>query len=653
MNDGEIVKQARDRIAEAIDADRENREHALDDLQHLVGEGQWPENVRAEREASNRPCLTINRLPQFLRQVTGDIRRLNPAIDILPGDDGASDDAAEIIEGLVRQIEYKSGATNTYEGAAESAAACGMGFWRVRADWEDDYSFTQEVRIERISNPFSVYFDPAARAPTREDANWCFVTQSMTREAFVEAYPDAIVVDAGHDAENDGLHHWHGSDSVVVGEYFWIETQETEIGLMADGTVIQKPNAEMNVVRKRKATTRKVMWAKVSGKEVLEGPQEVASKFIPVVAVMGEELPVDDKVYRSSVIRHAKDPQRLYNYWRSAQTELVALQPKAPFLVTPKQIQGFETFWGQANNSNRAYLPYNPDDKAGMPSRSMPPVSSQGMTQEVMTAAEDMKATTGIYDSGLGQRSNENSGVAIRQRQMESDISTSIYTDNLARAIEHSGRIIVSMIPRVYDTNRLIRVVAKDGTQRQEEINGLQITQDGVQMVNDLRAGKYDVRVNVGPNYTTKRQESAASMMDFIRSMPSAGPMIMDLVAKNMDWPGADQIADRLKKALPPGMTAPEDMTPEEQQAMQAAMQQQQQQQQVQQAALQIQMQKAAAEAKEADADAQKAQTEAAQAALELAMQNGQMNAAIDQAVNAAVARALQGAFQPRMGPNF
>lgn len=664
MNKDDLVKRAREHMAEAIDADRENREHALDDLQQLIGEGQWPENVRQEREAAGRPCLTINRLPQFLRQVTGDIRQLNPAIQILPGDEVANEDTAEIIAGLVRQIEYKSGASNIYEAAAESAAACGMGFWRIRADWEDDSSFTQEIRIERICNPFSVYFDPAARHPTRADADWCMVTESMDREAFQEAYPDAALIDAAHDAENDGLQHWSMDTSIVVAEYFWIETEEIDIGLMRDGTVVEKPVAALDIVRKRKAQRRTVMWAKITGKEVLEGPQEVASKHIPVVAVMGEELPVEDKVYRSSVIRHAKDPQRLYNYWRSAQTELIALQPKAPYVVTTKQVAGLEEFWNEANNANRPYLPYNPDPSAPAPQRATPPVSSQGMAQEIMTAAEDMKATTGIYDAGLGQRSNEQSGVAIRQRQMESDVSTSIYTDNLAQSIEHSGRIIVGMIPRVYDTHRFVRLMGEDGAQKQEQINGLQITQEGVMPINDLKSGRYDVRVSVGPNYSTRRQETAESMMQFIQALPNAAPMVMDLVAQNMDWPGADLIAKRLKKALPPGMVDPEDMSPEEQQAAQQAMQQQAEQMQLQQQAqmlefakLQAETQETAADAAHTQAETQKTQVEAAQAALELALQNGQINAAINQAVNAAVARALQmqGQMQQAqmMGPQY
>lgn len=640
MKKDDIIAAALDRMSEAVDADRENREEALHDLEASAG-FQWPDSIRQAREAEGRPCLTINRLPQFVRQVTGDIRNMNPAINVMPGDTDASTEVAEIYEGIIREIQYRSDASSVYEAAGESAAACGMGYFRIRTEYEDNESFNQTIRVERIHNPFSVYFDPKARMSTREDADYCFITEQMKKQTFEETYPNAAIVDMENDAETDGLEHWQDQGSVVVAEYFWKEPDEYEIGLLASGQVVRDPVAPLNIVRKRKVKAHKVMWAKISGKDVLEGPQEIPSQYLPVVGVMGEELHVGDRVIRTSVIRFAKDPQQLYNYWRSAQTELVALQPKAPYLVTPKQVAGFETFWNQANDSNRPYLPYSPDDKApNPPQRATPPIASQGMMQEVMTAAEDLKGTTGVYDAALGNASNEKSGVAIRQRQMESDISTSIYSDNVAKAVACAGRIIVDMIPKVYDTHRVLRILGKDDTEKLVEVNGLQMTMEGPQQVNPL-AGKYDVKVSVGPNYTTKRQEAAESMIEFVRAIPQAGAVTSDLIAKNMDWPGADEFAERLKKTLPPQFRDPEDMTPEEQQQMQAAMQEEQQVKQLMQRREMSEIAKGEAEAIEAGHDAQKAQFEVFQQQLEVAAQSGELNAAIAQIVQMEVQRAM------------
>lgn len=640
-----LLKLARDRMGEAVDADQENRLEQMDDLEKLVGD-QWPNEIRTEREADQKPCLTINRLPQFVRQVTGDIRRMNPAINITPADGLATKETAEIIEGLVRHIEYRSDASSVYEQSAESAAACSIGYFRILNEWEDDGSFDQEILIKRIRNPFSVYFDPSAELPTREDADFVFITEPMRKEDFEKAYPKAQTTDAPTDGSTDGLENWMQQGQVVVAEYYWKEPVTKTIWQMPDGRVVdEEPQIPEVVTRSREVKTHKVMWAKITAHDVLEGPKEQPTKLLPVLAVTGEEWHVGDRVRRSGVIRYAKDAQQMYNYWRSASTEVVALQPKAPYMVTVKQIKGLERFWNDANKKNRPYLPYNPDDKAGAPSRAQPPVSSSGMMQEIMNAAEDMKATTGIYDAGLGNASTEKSGVAIRQRQMESDVATSIYSDNMAKAIAACGRIILEMIPKIYDTHRMIRIIGKDDTEEMVPINGVIVENGRVERVNDLTIGKYDVRVSVGPNYSTRRQETAEGMLEFIRAIPGAAQITGDLVAKAQDWPDADQFADRLKKMLPPEMQEDGDMTPEQAQLQAAAQQIQQMQQYIEQMQQQPEIRKADAEATEAEADAQKAGVEAAQASLELAMQNGQMNAAIEQIVQQQVARALEGAF--------
>lgn len=626
MTDDDITKHAVDRLRRAITADLVNRDHGLDDLKNLSGD-QWPEEIRQERDDEGRPCLTINGLPQFLRQVTGDLRQMNPSINIIPADQNTSQETAELVEGLVRHIQYRSDASSVYESAAESAAACGMGFFRVRAEYEGPDTFNQEILVEYIHNPFSVYVDPDARKSTREDAMWMLITQHMTKEDFDAQYPGKSHSHVDQDGIGDGLEYWRDGDDVVIAEYFWKEPVKTTLGLLEDGTVVRPPFGRLKPVRTRKVTSYKVMWAKVSGADVLEGPQEIPCEHIPVVGVMGEELFVGTEVRRSSVIRFAKDPQRLYNYWRSAQTELVALQPKAPFLVTPTQISGFETFWNEANNSNRPYLPYKPDEKAANPpARAVPPIVSQGMMQEVSLAAEDMKRTTGIYNASLGDRSNETSGVAIRQRQMESDVSTSIYADNMGKAIAHCGRIIVDMIPRIYDTARVLRIVGEDDDEQMVPVNQPVLDQYGQQQtINDLTIGKYDVRVAVGPNYATKRQETAEMMMEFIKAFPPAGAVTADLVAQNMDWPGADKFAERLKKVLPPGIAEDQGQPdPMQAQQMQMQMQAQQAAQQMAQMAEQLKLRQEAAKAEEAEADAMRARFEAQKAQVELAMMASQ-----------------------------
>ena len=661
MKNADILALGRTRMAEAINADRENREDALDDLEFISG-NQWTEEDRRAREADLRPTPTINRLPRFVRQVTGDIRKLNPAIKVLPADGTATPEIAKIYEGLTRQIESDCNASTVYEGAAESAAQCGIGGFRLLTEYESEDSFDQIIKIKRIHNPLSVYWDPAAREPTRADAKFVFITDQMKVEDFKTAYPKEPENDADHDGQTDGMEHWQEDGRVVVAEYIWKQGYKDTIGLMPDGSVVSDPKTE-GVVRKREVERTKVMWAKISGDRVLEGPTEMPCNHIPVVAVVGEEMHIGKRIVRTSVIRHAKDPQMIYNFYAAAQTEVVSLQPKSPFLVTTKQVAGLEKFWNAANKVNRPYLPYNPDEKAGAPQRVASAIASGGIMQEMMRAEDDMKATTGIYDAALGGRSNEQSGVAIRQRQLESDVSTSIYTDNLSKAIEHCGRILVSMIPRVYDTERTLRIIGDNDQEDMVTVNRTVRGLYGDEVFNAMDAGRYDVRVTVGPNYTTRRQETAESMMQFVQAFPAAGQVAGDLIAKSMDWPEAEKLAERLKKVLPPGVISIEDMPEDEQQA---AMQAQQQQQQVQaqqaqfaQTMQQLEARKQAAEATEAEADAQKTaveveatKIEVAQAQLQLALESGQINEMIGRIVQDQVIRVLQGTMQTGFGPN-
>lgn len=643
MTNEELILLARERMDEAYSADQPHRERAEDDLKFVIGE-QWDEEERLLRESEGRPCLTINIMAQNVRQVTGQIRSLNPAIRVTAADSAASKDTAEIIEGMVRHIEYKSDASSIYEAATESAAACSMGFWRVRADYCDGDTFDQEAMIERIYNPFSVFLDPFAKHPTRMDARYGFIVEEMPKETFTEQYPDASPVDVTSDHTIPNVNQWGSAEKVVVAEYFWIEEKTHEIGLLPSGQVIKGPFPKgLQIGKRRTVKTPQCMWAKISGKDVLEGPMEFPCRYIPIIAVTGEEWHLGEQTYRSSVIRYAKDPQVLYNYARSTQAEVVGMQPKSPYVLTADQIAGHEDMWAQAGSTNRPYLVYNSDPEAGPPSRVQPPVSSEAMMTESQVAAEDIKRTTGIYDASLGARSNETSGRAILARKEESQNSTSVYADNMVKAITHTGCILVDMIPRIYDAQRIVRVLGEDGQEKMETINAMLILDGEAYPVNDMTVGKYDVRVQVGPSYTSKREESRAGMEELFRADPSAVPLIRDLYVQSMEWEHADRAAERFRKTLPPGVAeeVEEEMTPEQQEAKQAQMMQQQQEMQMQQEAQAIAKAKAIAEVKKAEAEAREAEADAQLKEIEVAATSGQIRQLVEGSVERAVAQVL------------
>ena len=638
----DILEDARERMDEAHSADQMHRERAEDDLRFVIGE-QWDDADKREREMEGRPCLTFNILAQHVRQVTGQIRSLNPAIRVSPADSAANKDTAAVIEGMIRHIENRSDASSVYEAATESAAACSLGYWRVRADYCDGDTFDQEAMIERIYNPFSVFFDPFAKHPTRKDAQWCLVVEEMPKEDFEEQYPDAKPVDVTSNHKFAGIQHWGNAESVVVAEYFWIEMVEHEIAQLPSGQIVRGPLPK-GIAFNRKRTVREpqVKWAKISANDVLEGPIDFPCRYIPIVAVTGEEWHLGEETYRSSVIRFAKDAQRMYNFARSTQAEVTALQPKAPYMVSTVQVAGLEDVWAEAGTKARPYLPYNPDPLAGKPDRVSPPIASQALLSEMQVSAEDIKRTTGIHDASLGARSNETSGKAILARKEEGQNATSIYADNMVKAVSHTGTILVDMIPRIYDTKRVVRILGEDGQAKAETINDIMLHQDGIVPVNDMKVGKYEVNVAVGPSFSARREETRAGMEEFFRAYPAAAPILGDLYAKTLEWTDSDRAAERLRKLLPPGIAEePEDMTPEQQQMKAQEAQQQQMQAQDQQEAQAIAKAKALADAnkseadaRRADAEARKAEFEAQKLEIEVAAMSGHIKALVEDSVS-------------------
>lgn len=619
MAEGEkdaLIKQIRENIDDAWEHDKENRTEASTDLAFLSGD-QWPDTVRRQREAADRPVLTINRLPQFVRQITNDIRQADIAIQAAPEDGDSDPKLAEVYDGLLRLIQYQSSAKHVFSTAAEHQAGCGIGWFRVDTRYVDDEAFDQEIVLRAIQNPLSVFCDPGAVLPDRSDAHWIAVTESIPKKSFERRFPgkSQTSLEAPIDLPEHGVS-WMTSDDVLVAEYWVKEPYKKTIALLQTGETVDAdklasiPGAAMMVAKLREVTCHKIMQYLVSGADILEGPHEWPGKYIPIIPVVGGEFPLERKTYRYSAIRFARDPQQLYNFYRTSNAEVIALQPKAPWLVTTKMIGAFKALWDRAHKANLPYLPYEIDPAAptAAPKREAPPAMSPAMANEAMIAAEDMKATTGIYDAALGAKSNETSGVAIGRRQLEADVANYHFADNLQRSLEHAGRVLIDLIPKVYDNERVVRLIGQGDQEQFVPINKVVHGPDGLPVViNDLSTAKYDVRVTMGRSYATKRIEAAESMTEFMRAVPQAAPVIMDLFAKAMDWPEADEIAKRLKAMVPPQALIDPDNPPPAPPPDPM--------QQMQMAGVEAEVRKANAEADKAEAEVQKTVVETRKAA--------------------------------------
>ncbi len=566
-NSKNIAKMVRDCIEQSYDHDKVNREEAATDLNFLAG-NHWPDAVKAERERDGRPMITVNRLPQFVKQVTNDIRQADIAIKVRPEDDDTDPELAKIYDGLIRQIQYRSSAKHVYSQAAEHQAACGIGWFRVTTEYVDDMAFDQEILIKGIRNPLSVYCDPAAVEPDRSDAMWIAVTEMIPKEAFKERWPKAkdVDVELPSNVMETRPFFWSTDETVRIAEFWRKVPEKRRLALFQDGSTVDitdfdefKRQMLPPIVKERDCDTYKVEMYRVSGAEILDGPHEWAGRDIPLIPVIGAEFPLEEKVYRYGVIRFARDPAQLYNYYRTAHAELLALQPKAPYLVETEMLgdPDVKKIWDMAGKKNLPYLPYLRTESGNKPERLAPPQPSVAMVNEGQLAAEDMKATTGVYDAALGQRSNETSGVAIGRRQQESDTANYNFIDNLQRSLEHCGRILIDLIPKVYDNERVIRLMPEHGGEGDEEavrINTMIMAMDGQpMMMHDLSAGSFDIRVTIGKAYATRRMEAAEGLFEFAKALPPQHQAaVVDLIAKNIDVPEADEMAKRLRRMVPP-----------------------------------------------------------------------------------------------------
>jgi hypothetical protein len=561
-----LIEEAKKRFKAGLEAEEKNRRRALEAIKFRALQ-QWPDDVKNARENDKegaRPCLVVDKINQYIRQVVNDERQNRPAIKVRPVDDQADPEVAEVLQGIVRHIEDASSADIAYDTAFEHAVDGGYGYWRIVTDYTDELSFEQDIRIRRVRNRFSVVLDHDSMEPDGSDAKWAFVYEDISREDFKKKYPDADVMNF---KEFGTGQEWNSEDKVRIAEYFRIEPHTIRINQMADGTILTDDElaiANKPAVASRETTINVVKWSKLSAAEELES-RDWAGKYIPVVRVIGNEIDMEGELRLSGAVESAMDAQRMVNYSSSAFVEMVALAPKAPFIAAKGQIEGNRNDWATANRRNIAVLEYEPQDLNGSP---VPPPIRQpmpgipaGWAQAVQLYEHDIQSAMGMYSANVGAPSNEKSGRAILARQREGDVGSFHYVDNLSRSIRHTGRILIDLIPKIYDTPRIARIIGVDGeskpvridpnmespkTEQKNELGKV------VGMIYNLDIGKYDVMVSVGPSYSTKRQESAEWMSQMVQAKPELMQVVGDIMFRNFDMPGADDIADRLKKLLPP-----------------------------------------------------------------------------------------------------
>lgn len=695
--DEDLLCEAKERFQEGIEFEGDFRKLFTEDLKFVKADPdngyQWPDSMLKARQSDERPALTINKTRQHCLMVINEAKEAKPSIKLRAVGGDASYESAQVYEGLARHIEYQSNAADAYDTALEFAVWTGIGYWRVVTEYAGDDSFDQEIYIRRIRNPLSVVLDPMCKEADGSDAQWCFIFDDMTREAFERKYPK--FKDQVADGTFGEKTEWIGTDHVRVAEYYYTEYSDDwlyavpmpdgvggeQITTMT-GAELKQINAEFakavhadDGIKRRKVQQPKILWCLIAGDTIIDR-SEWAGTTIPIARVPGEETLIDGKLDRKGHVRNIKDPQRMYNFWASSAVEYVALQGKTPYIVDTKTIEGLETYWDTANTDNHAYLPYNSVNQNGdalaPPQRLPPPQMSQAYLQGMQSSAEEMKMVSGQNDPLMGAPSNEISGVAIGKRAKQGDRATMHYRDSVAKAIRRTGKILIEVIPRVYDTARTVRILAEDGSDDTVKIDPNQqqpMTETpkdqndpeaGVNKAFNPARGKYEVVADSGPGYATKREEAFDAMVQLAAMNPQFLQIAGDLFMRSADFPMAEELAERFANSIPDAIkgTGP---TQEVQQLQGQAQQLQQQIQQLQ-GQLSAAMQTAADEsaraddkAKNTEVNAYKAMTDRLEGLLNL-LDPLQAQLIAQQAVNAALSdpspRMEDPQNAPRMAPD-
>jgi hypothetical protein len=612
--DAEIIREGKERFTRCEAWERQWRERALFDTKFANGDHanmwQWDTNVRTER--GSRPSLTYNQVRQHNLQVINDARQNKAQIKISPVGGRATYEAAQVFSGIIRRIEYTSKAVDAYSTATYHQVESGMGYVRVETDYVDDQSFDLDLFIRRVPDPRCVYMDPDCKSYDKSDAAFAFVFEDVPRDRYEEEYGKEDNTAPATFDKTDG---WNDKDHVRIAEYWRRGEANRTIHMLDNGAVVDddeipeelRDEIKKRIVKSRDVSEPEIEWFKIAGDKIVDR-RDWPGKYIPIVPFVGEETVIEGVMDRKGHTRSQIDAQRIYNYWASAAVEQVALQTKTPYIARADAIEGRTEQWATANVKNYSVLVYNGVDEAGKPipppARVEPPTMAQAYIQGMTIARQDLMSVTGQYQAELGMPSNERSGVAIQQRQRQGDTATYHYIDNQAKAIRQVGRILIDLIPKIYDVRRVVMTLAEDGSEAKVVVapdapeahqnmgqgpggqpaalsNGQaqQQAEDPEQpdptVIFNPNVGTYDVEADVGPSYGTQRQEAANAFSQIMQQNPAAFQVVGDFWATNSDFPGADELADRLKRGLPPQYKAGPD--PQVQAVTQQAQQMQQQ----------------------------------------------------------------------------
>jgi hypothetical protein len=573
----DFFKEAEERFARCDQFESQARVRFLNDLRFANGDSdnhwQWEQQLVTSRKNDGKPYLTINKTRQHNLQIVNDARQNKPGIAVRPTGGGSTYSSAQSFAGIMRYIEYHSAAQDIYDSAMNFCVSGGVGYWRVMTEYCNEMSFDQDIRIKHIADPLTVYIDPDAREPDKSDMNYAFLFETKSKDTVKAKFPQYQDSDGSATLGLNPESPFLAGDDVMVCEYYRRTWEPDTLYRTPQGAVMKKSELSEEAqkmmdenpdVMTRPTLNPKVEWFLIVGHSVLD-TKVVPGRYVPVVQITGEEIRIEGVLDRKSHTRALKDPQRMYNYWSSASVEYGALQTKTPWVAAAGAMEGYEDVWAKANTENLAFLPYNAYDDNGQkldpPIRVTPPMSAPVALDGMKVSQMEMMLVSGQYDNQMGQQGNERTGAAINARQRQGDNATYHYINGLAIGVKYTGKIILGMIPTIYDTKRTIMILGQDATTQELQVDpnakeaySEQTGADGQPQARFLNpnVGYYEVQADIGPGYGTQRQEAFNALSVMLAQNPALTAIVGDILLRAADFPLADEAAERMKRMVPP-----------------------------------------------------------------------------------------------------
>ena len=575
--DKSIIKRAHDRFAKCVEWEGPFRQRFKDDIRFLYADSdnseQWNASVRAQRQISGQVMVTINKTHTHWLHVVNQGKENKPEIQVSPTGDNASYESAQIFEQIIKRIEYISDAQTAYDIASGFQVGGGIGYWQIVTDYKDEDSFDQEIFIRQVPDPLSVYMDPLIKNQDGSDARFAFIFEDMPRKEAEAKYGKMV---AQNQNFGDLAENWMRSDSIRVAKYYerneskeWmyaIPTADDDIMVVRESDMPPEGKQLLEMARdngqdvqRRRVSKYKIDCYLIVGDQVAE-KSLWAGKYIPIVRVPGEEIVIENRLDRKGIVRYLKDAQRSFNYNASAALEFGALQSKSPYIAPVEAIEGLENYWATANSQNHSFLPYNHADENGnpvpQPQRQQPPGSPPVFLEGMQAAEHELMMASGQYEATFSAQGNEISGISIEQRQKQGERVTFHYQDNLAKAIRFTGKQLIDLIPKIYDTKRIVRIMDESGEEHAIQIDpqakqALQQREDQseaeISTIFNPNVGNYDVIAKCGPNFDTRREKAFDAMTQLLAAQPALANVIGDLYMGTADFPAADKLQERMR----------------------------------------------------------------------------------------------------------